>query len=127
MIRLTGTDKYTLKPDELALLYAKRAAIKANLLTGQERRVLEWIIEKKPAIESEDVAGLLDVSAQHASGLLLRLFKKDYLQRGTVPDPTGGIKHVYSLRDNMREPLAALGYYIARRSRWNADGKLISD
>lgn len=126
MLKLTGTERYSLRPDELAMLYAKRSAIKASMPTWQEDKVLEWIIEKRPLVLSKEAAEFLNVCEPQATGVLLRLFKKGYLQRGTIPSPTTRSRYAYSLAEGLREPLEALGYDIARSSLWNATGQLIS-
>lgn len=126
MLRLTGTERYSLRPDELAMLYAKRSAIKASMPTWQEDKVLEWIIEKRPLVLIKEAAEFLNVCEPQATGVLLRLFKKGYLQRGTISSPTTRSRYAYSLAEGLREPLKSLGYDIARSSLWNATGQLIS-
>ena len=68
--------------------------IRKLLLSDRSRNILRWIIEKREASTSQ-VAYEFNISVQHASGMLRKMYKQLYLRRYELPQESGGYEWVY--------------------------------
>lgn len=75
-------------------LSGKNAEIKAAMISEQGRNIWFFVRDKREATAS-DVARHFDISIQHASGQLTKMWKKLYLRRHERPQESGGYEWVY--------------------------------
>lgn len=68
--------------------------IRKMLISEKAREVWFWINDKRHATPSE-VADHFDLSAQHASTMLNKLYKQMYLRRHEQRQDSGGYEWVY--------------------------------
>lgn len=67
--------------------------IRNLVITANQSKILKSI-KKQDSVDSNWLSGT-GISLQSASAQLTKLFKKGYLSRKEVRDPTGGFKYVY--------------------------------
>ena len=77
------------------MLLAERETVKNLILTDQEMVVYNKI-RNGSNVGTADISKILNVSAQHASGVLKRIHAKGYLLRITEIAATGGHEFRYS-------------------------------
>ena len=75
-------------------LAGKNKEIKALLLSDQGRNIYHFIFDRREAT-SRDVAKHFDMSAQHASNVLYKMYKQLYLRRDEVKQDSGGYEWNY--------------------------------
>ena len=68
--------------------------VRKYLISDSARKVWKWVFDVRKATASE-VSGEFDISIQHASGILNKLYKLQYLRRDENPQASGGYEWVY--------------------------------
>lgn len=81
-----------------AVMRGDSSEIRGLLLTDSQIDTVKWVYKKDCATAAE-LAKLMGVSIQNASGKLNRLYRAGYLERLTVNAKTGGIEHVYRAQE----------------------------
>lgn len=76
--------------------------IRKYFLTVNQNNLL-WLIAKRDKITANELSKIFDESIQNASTKLQTLYKKGYLNRKNIGDPTGGNMYEYSLADRILE------------------------
>lgn len=77
-----------------ASLAGKNKEIKSLLISDQGLLVYKFVASKNEAT-ARDVAEELGLSIQHASGVLAKLYRQQYLRRDSEPQESGGYEWVY--------------------------------
>lgn len=77
-----------------ASLAGKNKEIHALLISDFNRKIYRWVFDEREATAS-DVANHFDISIQHASGALNKMWKQIYLRRYERPQESGGYEWVY--------------------------------
>ena len=77
-----------------ASLSGRNKEIKALLISGQGLKAYHFIFDKREATSSE-VASHFNLSPQHASTMLHKLYKQMYLRRSERAQESGGYEWVY--------------------------------
>ena len=75
-------------------IQGKNEEIKALLLSEQSREVYRFVFDERESTAAE-VAAKFNLSVQHASTILARLWRQIYLRRYQRSHKTGGREWVY--------------------------------
>lgn len=75
-------------------IQGKNNEIKALLLSDQSRDVYRFVFDEREATAAQ-VAEKFDLSIQHASGMLAKMWRQMYLRRSEQAQESGGYEWVY--------------------------------